>query len=169
MTRRDWAIRRAVSSDAEGIRDVLKANRGDSSLFQQPKRRIRRQINDFVVVVGPDGAIIACAATHWHRADNVEILAFAVSPPHQGRGIGGQVMAFCVEQTGIGGVVWLSTKKPGYFGRFGFRAVSRWTMPLGVLLTKVRLIFEQPLSRWIPSLYGTQFMRLTGGAAPDAR
>jgi predicted N-acetyltransferase YhbS len=31
-------------------------------------------------------------------------------------------------------VVWLSTAKPDYFARFGFRPMSRWQLPIGVLV-----------------------------------
>ncbi len=33
-------------------------------------------------------------------------------------------------------------------------------MPVGVLLTKVGPIFEQPLARWASAVTHTQFMRL---------
>ncbi len=152
-------IRRAKPTDAPTIEHVLTANRADPSLFQQPLRRIRRQINDFVVAES-GGEIVGCAALHWHRADNVEILAFAVLPEHHGAGIGKALMTACLEVTDGSGTVWLSTRKPGYFDRFGFRSVSMWSMPLTVLLTKVRLIFEQPLRRWLTAVTRSQFMRL---------
>lgn len=151
-------VRRATHLDAATIAAVLGANLGDPSLFQQPEWRIRRQINDFVVAESGE-QVVGCAAVHWHRPDNVEILAVAVAPDRQGIGVGKALIAACLGLTGAEHNVWLGTKKPGYFARFGFHPVSMWSLPIRVLLTKLRLVFEQPLARWLPALYGSHFMR----------
>ncbi len=48
----------------------------------------------------------------------------------------------------------LATVKPGYFGRFGFKAFSRWKLPTSVLLYKLGQVFQQPLRRWGPAILG---------------
>ncbi len=152
-------VRRATPRDVDQIQRVLRANRHDISLFQQPLWRIRRDINDFVVAEADDGAVVGCSAVHWHTQDNAEILAVSVAPTHQGTGVGKALIAKCVEWAEGGGDVWLSTKKPGYFSRLGFRSISMWSLPLSVLLYKLRLVIEQPISRWIPALTRGSFMR----------
>jgi hypothetical protein len=58
-------------------------------------------------------------------------------------------------------VTWLATAKPSYFARFGFQPISRFQLPIRVLWTKLRLIFQQPPARWLPALLGRHtFMRL---------
>ncbi len=150
-------IRHARPSDAEVIRSVLVSNANDPSLFQQPLWRIRRDINDFLVAVS-DRAVIGCAAVHRHDARNTEILAFAVRPEHHRQGVGRALMQHCLALAGRDGTVWLSTRKPGYFDRFGFAPMSMWSLPLSVLVYKLRLVFEQPVSRWISAVQRSCFM-----------
>lgn len=99
---------------------------------------------------------------------NAEILAVAVEPDVQGKGVGSALLRGCVERAIERRVefLWLATAKPAYFAKFGFRAISRWRLPLTVLLTKLWLIFQQPPSRWLPALFGRHtFMRYeTDGA-----
>ncbi len=61
--------------------------------------------------------------------------------------------------------IWLGTAKPGYFQRHGFQPMSRWALPLRVLVTKLWLTLQQQPSRWIPALLGTHhvMMRLEEG------
>jgi amino-acid N-acetyltransferase len=109
-----------------------------------------------------DQSIVGCAALKVIR-DHGEILAVAVSPAAHGHGIGGALMRACIDRAATHGVrvVWLATAKPSYFARFGFVRMSKWRLPLRVLLGKLRLIFEQPVRRWLPALFGRHtFMRL---------
>jgi len=154
-------VRSAEAADVDAIHATLVANAGDTSLFQQPPRRIHTNLGDFVVAVR-DHDVVGCAALHVSR-DHAEILAVAVSPTAHGHGIGGALMRACIERASTRGarVVWLATGKPSYFARFGFVRMSKWRLPLGVLLGKLRLIFEQPARRWLPALFGRHtFMRL---------
>ena len=153
--------RRATSRDAEAIHAVLTSNQDDLSLFQQPLWRVRRNINDFLLAE-VDGVLVGCAALHWHRADNAEILAVSVAPGQQGRGVGRALIAECLAWAGSPRTLWLSTRKPDYFGRYGFRPVTKWSLPFGVLLAKVPLVFDQPVARWLPSMRRSQFMRFDG-------
>ena len=158
-------IRTATEDDVANIVAVLGANRGDTSLFQQPEHQVRRTLGDFVLAVNAASEIEGCAALHWHRPENAEILAVAVRPETQGGGIGRALMRACVERALEKGprdrlFLWLATAKPGYFGRFGFSALSRFRLPTSVLLTKFFLVFQQPVGRWLPALFGRHtFMR----------
>jgi len=150
-------VRRAVDADVPAILGVLRANRDDNSLFQQPEHQVKRTLGDFLVSVGPGDEVTGCAALHWHSSDNAEILAVAVSPGLQGQGVGGRLLKECVAEawrTNPDVQLWLATAKPGYFARFGFHPVSRFRLPAGVLWTKLRLILQQPAGRWIPAIAG---------------
>jgi amino-acid N-acetyltransferase len=155
-------IRDAADTDVDRIHATLSANAGDTSLFQQSARRVRRDLGDFVVAV--DGErILGCAALHWHRGSNAEILAVAVAPDAHGRGVGGELMRACIDRALSRGAtfLWLATQKPGYFGKFGFVTMSKWRLPWIAIGRKLRLILEQPARRWLPALFGRHtFMRL---------
>ncbi|MCU1644101.1 MAG: GCN5-related N-acetyltransferase [Nocardia sp.] len=155
-----FTVRRAVQTDVEAIHRVLVANAADTSLFQQSTGRIRRDLDDFVVVMDA-GQLVGCAALHHHRWAYAEILAVAVDPVAHGRGVGTMLMRACLAD-GVGATsVWLATAKPVYFARHGFQRMSKWRLPPHVLLRKLRLVFEQPVRRWLPALFGRHtFMRL---------
>jgi amino-acid N-acetyltransferase len=150
-------VRRAADADVPSILQVLRSNRDDRSLFQQPEHQVRRTLGDFLVTVGEGGGVTGCAALHWHSPDNAEILAVAVLPELQGKGVGTRLLKECVAQalrTNADVQLWLATAKPQYFARFGFDPVSRFRLPVGVLWTKFRLMFQQPAGRWIPAIAG---------------
>src|SRR5437870_4946477 len=133
--RPELTVRDAGERDVADILRLLRANRGDRSLFQQPERQVRRTLGDFVLAVDGD-AVCGCAALHWHRPDNAEVLAVAVDPALHGRGTGGALMRACVARAAERGgrLLWLATAKPDYFARFGFAPFSRFRLPPSVLL-----------------------------------
>jgi amino-acid N-acetyltransferase len=152
-------IRSAVEADVEHIYATLRANADDASLFQQSSQRIRKDLADFLVATLSD-RIVGCAALHHHSTDCVEILAVAVEPSLQGHGVGGALMRACLDRAANAEVVWLATAKPEYFAHYGFKPFSRWGLSMRTLLRKLGLIFEQPVGRWVPALFGRHtFMR----------
>jgi len=166
LIERVMEIRDALEADIAGIISVLGANRHETSLFQQPEHQVRRTLGDFVMAVDETGNIQGCAALHFHAPCNAEILAVAVAPQAQGTGVGNTLMKACTERAVARTrdrarlFLWLATAKPAYFARFGFRAMSRFRLPLSVLWTKFLLVFQQPPARWVPALFGRHtFMR----------
>ncbi|WP_067540323.1 GNAT family N-acetyltransferase [Nocardia crassostreae] len=156
------SVRRATRADVGAIRRVLAANAADASLFQQSGRRILRDLDDFVIAETGERPV-GCAALHRHTRANAEILAVAVDPVAQNRGVGALLMQACLTKAAESGAafVWLATAKPAYFARYDFRPISKWTLPPRVVLRKFRLVFEQPARRWVPALRGRHtFMRL---------
>lgn len=168
-------VRRAVESDIAAIESILRASASDPSLFQQSPAQIRLRLGDFVVAQGPDGAVVGCAALRRHDPTLGEILAVAVHPAAQRTGAGSALVRALVSRAARDGLsrLWLGTAKPGYFARFGFRPISRWSLPAVVLVRKLRLVLQQPVRRWLPALFGRhRFMAmavpatLPSGAAP---
>jgi amino-acid N-acetyltransferase len=158
------AIRPAADTDIDAIEAILRANRRDPSLFQQPRDQIRRTLADFVVAANERGDVIGCTALHRHDAVWGEILAVAVDPAAHGRGVGAALVRAALRRARQSGLprVWLGTAKPGYFARFGFRPISRWALPLSTLWRKFLLVLQQPPSRWLPAFLGRhRFMALS--------
>jgi amino-acid N-acetyltransferase len=152
-------IRGATEGDVRAILEVLAANHGDTSLFQQADHQVRSTIEDFILAVDDLGRLDGCAAVHWHSASNAEILAVAVRPAAQGRGIGNKLVRECIDLTVRRGdgdrlCLWLATAKPNCFARFDFRSIPRSRLPFTVLWRKLLLVFQQPIARWLPALLG---------------
>lgn len=149
-------IKSATIGDTEAIGAILISNRGDPGLFQEPLTTVRKNIRDFLVARDASDNVVACLGLHRDSNDLAEVYGVAVLPELQGQGIGAILMQKCKERAVTKQLtcLWLATVKPGYFRRHSFHPVSRWTLPASVLLRKFRLVFQQPVSRWIPALFG---------------
>lgn len=155
----------AKPDDCVGIHEALCSNREDTSLAQQPLTLVERNLGEFLVVRGAEGQVIGCTQVKQHRPGYVEILAVSIRPEAQGQGVGGLLMRRAVEVALESNpkLLWLSTEKPDYFGRYGFERSSMWTVPLPILIGKLRVVFRQRISRWIPAIFiRTVFMRYVG-------
>ncbi len=60
--------------------------------------------------------------------------------------------------------LWLGTEKVDYFRRFCFQPISRWDLPLSILLRKLWLVFGTPIDRWAPALFGRHVIMRYGHA-----
>ena len=157
-------IEQAQTAHAPAIAAVLAANANEPSLFQRDASDVRRRLADFIVA--RDGVdIVGCSAIHFHSARSAEVLSVAVHPARHGGGIGAALVreALAVAHARGADRVWLGTRKPDYFSRFGFERCWRWRVllaPPSVLVDKVRAVFAQPRGRWLAALLGGHvFMR----------
>jgi len=114
--------------------------------------------------------VVGCAALHRYSSTMAEILGVALRPAFQGQGIGLLLMQHCecvAKNAGIGRL-WLATIKPAYFARFGYKPISRWDLPASVLLRKLGQVFQQPVGRWLPAIFGRHtFMQRDTAREPD--
>jgi amino-acid N-acetyltransferase len=149
-------VRRARFEDTVAISSILAANRDDPGLFQKSAAAVARVVGDFFVAQEETGRIVGCAGLHRDNYSLAEIYAVAVLPECQGCGVGRQLINACERAAVESGVrtVWLATVKPKYFCRFGFRAMTRSELPAAVLLRKLGLVFEQPVTRWLGAIFG---------------
>lgn len=160
------SLRSAKPEDIQRIGEVLRFNLSDVSLFQQPLREVRRNLPEFVLAEDNRGSVVGCAQLHCYKRGTVEILAVSVHPNSQGQGVGKALMRRCIDSamSRDARLVWLATAKPIYFARYGFEPISKWDLSVGVLFHKLRLVFQQPTSRWLPALAGRHtFMKLDTG------
>ena len=159
----EFVLRRATADDIETVQSILASNRAEVSLFQQSLREIRHHITDFFIAEY-QGQAVGCAALHIYTHEMAEIRGISVIPAFQSQGVGNAIMEKCIRTARREkiGRLWLSTTKPAYFEPFGFRPMTKWSLPIWVLLKKVRLVFQQPAARWLPALFGRHtFMRHT--------
>lgn len=152
----DVTIVEASEQDVGDIVSILRANRGDPSMFLRSPANVRKNLRDLIVAKDTGEQIIGCAALHKYSPTLGEILSVGVLPDFHGQGIGSRLMENCIQQADANGIeqLWLATVKPGYFRRFGFKRFSRWKLPASVLSYKLRQVFQQPLRRWLPAILG---------------
>jgi len=145
-----------TAKDVEAIVATIEANRDDPAMFLRSRSDVGQHVSDFIVAKESDGQVIGCAAVHKHTTFVTEILSVSVLPGFQGRRVGQLLVETALKKARAHGSVqsWLTTSKPGYFARLGFEPMSRWDLPVSVLLAKLRQVFTQPLARWLPALFG---------------
>lgn len=148
-------IRQATPDDTPVIALILRSNSDEHSLYQRVDRDIRSNINDFLVTES-NGRIVACAALHRHDDRFVEIQSVSVLKHCQNAGIGRGLINECIQiaSSEKADTLWLSTAQPSYFAQFGFTPISKFSIPFSVLMSKLKLVFQQPMSRWLPSIAG---------------
>ena len=149
-------IESATIADVQAIVSIFVSNRSDPGLFQEPAAQVQENLADFLVARDADGSIVACLGVHRDSNELAEVYGVAVLPRLQGQGIGAMLLQKCKGRALASHIslLWLATVKPKYFSRYSFRPISRWNLPTSVLLRKVRLVFQQPILRWLPTLFG---------------
>ncbi len=153
--------RNATNNDILTIQSILCANSSDVTLLQQPLREIRRNIKDFIIAE-KGGKVVGCVGLHRYGIDIAEICGISVLPNYQNRGVGRTLVNKCIERTVSKDIktVWLATEKPAYFERHGFKTISKWSLPVFVLINKIRQLLQQPAAHLFHGLQGHQtFMK----------
>lgn len=150
------AIKRATRENIDAIAHIVASNRDDQGLFQKSASSIADVLAEFLVARLSDGTIVGCAALHRDQADLAEMYSVAVLPQAQGRGVGRALIEACLDRARRDGIrtLWLATMRTEFFARHGFVSGSKWSLSLRVLRRKLRMVFEQPASRWLGTLFG---------------
>lgn len=149
-------IEPATIADVQAIVSILISNKNDPGLFQAPVAEVKKHLADFLVARDPNGSAVGCLGLHRDSNELAEVYGVAVLPKFQGQGIGITLVQQCKARAVSSGItlLWLATMKPDYFRRYSFRPMSRWHLPTSILLRKLRLVFQQPILRWVPTLFG---------------
>jgi amino-acid N-acetyltransferase len=159
---RAMIIESATLADTPFIVSILISNKSDPGLFQERIAEVRKNFSEFLVARDANGRVVACSGLHRDSSELAEVYGVAVLPELQGQGIGGLLIQKCKERAVMNQLtcLWLATVKPEYFRRYSFCPMSRWSLPTSVLFRKFRQVFQQPVLRWIPALFGRHtFMR----------
>ncbi len=103
---------------------------GKDDMLARPLSELYENLRDYYVI-RHDDRVIACAALHLTWSDLAEIRAVAVAEDYQQQGIGGQLVAACLEEARAIGIatVFCLTYRPGFFEKFGLAQVDRMELP----------------------------------------
>ncbi len=126
-------IHQATVHDIGGILELIEPLEEQGVLVKRSREKIETDINDYVVLAR-DGSVIACAAIHDYKEDNVmELACMAVHPDYQNQGKGDMLykyiesiaMAFGVKMLFL-----LTTQTEHWFIEKGFSEATIESLPV---------------------------------------
>ncbi|HET6761643.1 MAG TPA: GNAT family N-acetyltransferase [Gemmatimonadaceae bacterium] len=85
-------VRRAVRSDAGAILELVSQYAAQGLMLPRTLEQIATRIDNYVVVTGAAGRVIACAALEEYSPSLAEVSSVAVAPSHHGQGLGTQAV-----------------------------------------------------------------------------
>jgi amino-acid N-acetyltransferase len=135
-------VESARIADAQAIHDLVTywADRGD--MLHRPVSEVYEAIRDFKVA-RVDGVVAACGSLHIMGPDLAEIRSLAVREDAQGKHLGAEIVAACIDDARELGLdrVFALTYRPGFFERVGFRLANVMEFPQKVWNECVRCPF----------------------------
>ncbi|MBN2138614.1 MAG: N-acetyltransferase [Sedimentisphaerales bacterium] len=126
-------IRTAKTSDVEAICRLINSYAERDRMLFRSKADVFENLQTFIVAE-IDGAVVGCCALEVIWADLAEIKSLAIEQAYKKKGIGRQIVTAAIEQAGRLGVprVLALTLEPDFFGKLGFHAVEKKTLPMKV-------------------------------------
>jgi len=124
------AAEKARISDVPQIHKLINEFASRGEMLARPLSEIYENIRDFFVI-RKGKTIIGCAALHVMRSDLAEIKSVAVHEEQQRQGVGNVLIEACLKEAGEIGIadVFCFTYKPGFFEKFGLKAVDKMSLP----------------------------------------
>jgi len=118
-------IRSARTSDVHAVRDLVDIYVPDGRLLSKHTVTLYEDVQEFIVAE-QDGQIVGCGALHVLWEDLGEVRTIAVSPDHQGEGVGTAILAALTERAHTLGLARLFclTFETVFFGRHGFEEIE---------------------------------------------
>jgi len=132
-------LRNATLQDVPRIQEIINAHAGLGKMLFKNYAQIYESLRDFVVCE-VDGDVVGCAAVAIIWADLAEVRSLAVDGHYIGRGIGRQLVEWCVQECRRLGIRKLMslTYEQRFFEKLGFTVVEKETLPLKVWSDCVR-------------------------------
>jgi amino-acid N-acetyltransferase len=126
-------IRRATPDDAEAIHALISAHVGENRLLPRTLPSIRKTIEGWVVAQSEDH-LVGCGALAAFGGGLVEVRSLVVDTPHQGNGLGRQILRDLLAMAAERRVktVFTLTTAVTFFEREGFVIAARRNFPLKV-------------------------------------
>ena len=127
----DVFVRRARPQDAVAIARLNNSFANEGLMLLRTPEMISLAIDDYVVVQGPGGEILACGALKEYSPSVAEIAAIAVSRDARGRGLGRAVVQAVEDLARMRGIydVFALTLQPDFFSAIGYQRVDRARYP----------------------------------------
>lgn len=115
--------------DVPEIKALITPYAGADIMLPRSTAELFENIREYIVCRESD-RLVGCGSLHIAAPDLAEIRALAVHPDRQHRGIGGRIVAMCLEDARDFGVprVFTLTLEPEFFARSGFSEVPRDTL-----------------------------------------
>jgi amino-acid N-acetyltransferase len=119
-------VRPAVTKDVAIIRRMVETYTLDGRLLAKAMVTLYEDVQEFVVALDDDEAVIGCGALHVMWEDLAEVRTLAVDPNHLRRGVGSKLLQHLIEQARTLGVqrVFCLTFETGFFGKHGFAEID---------------------------------------------
>ncbi len=133
-------IRSATIHDVPRMQAVIASHAELGKMLFKSLADLYEHLRDYAVYEDEDGDVRGCVGLALIWADLSEVRALAVDESARGRGIGTQLVEWCLDEArrlGIRRVMSL-TYEPRFFGKLGFEIVDRESLPLKVWSDCVR-------------------------------
>jgi N-acetylglutamate synthase-like GNAT family acetyltransferase len=127
----DLFVRRARPQDAVAIARLNNSFANEGQMLIRTPEMISLAIDDYVVVQGARGELLACGALKEYSPSVAEIAAIAVSREAHGRGLGRTIVRSVEDLARMRGVydVFALTLQPEFFAAIGYQRVDRARYP----------------------------------------
>lgn len=137
----DGLIRKATVEDVNAIQKLVNAHADRGEMLPRSIGDICDNIRDFLVYEEGD-RMIGCCALHVTWVDLAEVRSLAVAGDSQGKGIGTQLLEYCIEDARRLGIkrVFALTYKPEFFEKKGFYRIDKSELPHKVWVACVNCI-----------------------------
>lgn len=126
-------IRKAQNTqkEREVIYQLIQAAAKSGKILSRSRREIADVLGSFYVAI-VDDAIVGCCALEIYSKKLAEIRSLAVSPKHQNKGIGTQLVAACVKEAKQKKIyeILSITDKDVFFEKLGFNKCLNGQWPL---------------------------------------
>lgn len=123
-------IRKANIKDVIRIQELINYYAKLGQLLPRALNEIYENLRDFVICE-EKGVICGCCALHVTWEDLAEIRSLVVDQSQQGKGIGRQLIDYCIKEAKELKVkkVFLLTEKPEFFEKFKFKHIDKSQLP----------------------------------------
>ncbi len=133
-------IRAATIRDVPRIQEIINSHAELGRMLFKSLAQLFEDLRDFAVYEDEYGKVLGCAAVTIIWADLAEVRSLAVDEASRGRGIGRQLVNWCVDEARRLGIRKLMslTYEQRFFEKLGFEVVPKESLPLKVWSDCVR-------------------------------
>jgi N-acetylglutamate synthase-like GNAT family acetyltransferase len=127
----DLFVRRARPQDAAAISRLNNSFANEGQMLIRTPEMISLAIDDYVVVQGQRGELLACGALKEYSPSVAEVAAIAVAREAHGRGLGRTIVKSVEDLARMRGIydVFALTLQPDFFAAIGYQRVDRARYP----------------------------------------